>query len=77
MTAKVHGEFNSATDDKGEIWFASSLPHGWIWHPPRKDLGRDGIVVVRDDSNLHNFEFGIQVKTTQSPRFMKDKQSRS
>ena len=58
------GESRSAIGDKGELWFASRLPEGWIWQPPRKDLGKDGLVVIRDGSELQNLEFSVQVKAT-------------
>lgn len=61
-------ERSNAIGDKGELWLASQLPRGWIWQPPRKDLGKDGLVVVRDDSVFHNLEFSIQVKATLKPR---------
>ena len=62
------GEHLSAVGDKGELWLASHLPRGWIWQPPRRDVGKDGLVVIRDDSDLHNLEFSIQVKATTKPR---------
>ncbi|MEK7718555.1 MAG: DUF4365 domain-containing protein [Bacteroidota bacterium] len=62
------GEGRSAIGDKGELLFASRLPYGWIWQPPRKDLGKDGLIVIRDESELHNFEFSVQIKTTLKPR---------
>ena len=58
------GEGRSAIGDKGELWFASRLPHGWIWQPPRKDVGKDGLIVIRDESELQNLEFSVQIKTT-------------
>jgi Domain of unknown function (DUF4365) len=64
----VTGERLSAIGDKGELWLAARLPSGWIWQPPRKDVGKDGLVVIRDDSDLHNLEFAIQVKTATNPR---------
>lgn len=54
--------------DRGEVWFAAHLPLGWVWQPPRRDLGKDGVVVVRDGSDLHNLEFSIQIKTTERPK---------
>lgn len=60
-------EQSNAIGDKGELWLASQLPQGWIWQPPRKDLGKDGLVVVRDGSVLHNLEFSVQVKATLKP----------
>ncbi|MGB8952606.1 MAG: DUF4365 domain-containing protein [Candidatus Aminicenantales bacterium] len=58
---------NWAVGDQGEFWFASQLPVGWIWQPPRRDVGKDGLVVIRDHSPLHNTEFSVQVKTTENP----------
>lgn len=52
--------------DKGEIWFASSLPAGWVWQPPRRDFGKDGVIVIRDNSRLHNLEFTFQIKTSEN-----------
>lgn len=66
--SRVPREGRSAIGDKGELWFASQLPYGWIWQPPRKDLGKDGLIVIRDESELHNLEFSVQIKTTQKPR---------
>lgn len=62
------GEQRSAIGDKGELWLASRLPLGWIWQPPRKDLGKDGLIVIRDESDLHNLEFSVQIKATLKPR---------
>ena len=59
---------SNAIGDKGELWLASQLPQGWIWQPPRKDVGKDGLVVIRDGSVLHNLEFSVQIKTTLNPR---------
>ncbi len=72
MTAKQlapSGEQRSAIGDKGELWLAARLPQGWIWQPPRKDVGKDGLIVIRDESELHNLEFSVQVKATLKPRF--------
>jgi hypothetical protein len=63
----THGAENAHLGDKGELWFAAQLPQGWVWQPPRRDLGKDGLVVIRDGSRLQNLEFTIQVKTTSSP----------
>ncbi|MBX3282014.1 MAG: DUF4365 domain-containing protein [Acidobacteria bacterium] len=41
---------------------------GWVWQPPRRDFGKDGLIVVRDESKLHNLEFSVQIKTSMSPR---------
>lgn len=57
---------NPAIGDAGELWFASQLPLGWVWQPPRIDKGKDGLVVVQDRSELHNLEFSIQVKATKN-----------
>lgn len=58
---------NPHVGDKGEFWFASQLPRSWFWQPPRRDFGKDGIVVIRDGTDLHNLEFAVQVKTTARP----------
>ena len=60
------GEQRSGIGDQGELWFASQLPRGWVWQPPRRDVGKDGMIVIRDDSDLNNVEFAIQVKSTTS-----------
>ncbi len=60
-SATSGANLNADIWDEGELWFASQLPRGWDWQPPRRDLGKDGLVVVRDDSELHNLEFAIQV----------------
>jgi hypothetical protein len=54
--------------DQGELWFAAALPRGWVWQPPRRDLGKDGLIVVRDGTKLHNLEFSVQIKTSENPR---------
>ncbi len=54
--------------DSGELWFASQLPIDWVWQPPRRDVGKDGLIVIKDRSDLHNLEFSVQVKTTSRPR---------
>ncbi len=54
--------------DQGELWFAAALPLGWIWQPPRRDFGKDGLIVIRDGSELHNIEFSVQIKTSAKPR---------
>ncbi len=56
--------FNSHIGDQGELWFAAQLPFGWVWQPPRRDLGKDGLIVVADNSEIHNIEFSVQIKTT-------------
>jgi len=58
---------NAHIGDQGEIWFAGQLPLGWVWQPPRRDLGKDGLIVIRDHSVLHNLEFSVQVKTSERP----------
>jgi hypothetical protein len=58
---------NAHIGDQGEIWFAGQLPCGWVWQPPRRDLGKDGLIVIRDHSDLHNLEFSVQVKTSERP----------
>lgn len=63
------GGVTSSTNigDKGEAWFFYALPDGWIWQPPRLDVGKDGLIVIRDRSELHNLEFSVQVKTSRKP----------
>lgn len=58
---------NAHVGDQGELWFAAQLPFGWVWQPPRRDLGKDGLIVIRDNSDLHNLEFAVQVKTSEHP----------
>lgn len=58
---------NPGLGDQGELWFASQLPRGWVWQPPRRDVGKDGLIVVRDDSDLQNVEFAVQIKSTATP----------
>jgi hypothetical protein len=55
---------NPGIGDAGELWFASQLPSDWVWQPPRRDVGKDALIVVKDGSDLHNLEFSVQVKTT-------------
>ena len=38
-----------------------------MWQPPRRDLGKDGLIVVRDNSDIHNLEFAVQVKSFIQP----------
>lgn len=64
---KSAGECRSHIGDKGELWFAHALPQGWIWQPPRRDLGKDALIVIRDGSELHNLEFYVQIKTSTRP----------
>ncbi len=63
--------FSGATQghlgDQGELWFAASLPRGWVWQPPRRDFGKDGLIVIRDGTNLQNIEFTVQIKTSSRP----------
>lgn len=54
--------------DRGELWFAAALPNGWIWQPPRRDFGKDGLIVIRDRTELHNLEFSVQIKTSARPQ---------
>ncbi len=54
--------------DNGEYWLAQRLPVDWFWQPPKRDFGTDGIVVIRDKSDLHNLEFALQVKASASLR---------
>lgn len=54
--------------DAGELWFAAALPRGWVWQPPRRDFGKDGLIVIQDGTALHNLEFSVQIKTTAHPR---------
>ena len=63
--ARNSGHINAAVGDHGEVWLASQLPLGWIWQPPRLDLGKDGLIVIRDNSDLHNLEFAVQIKSSQ------------
>ncbi|MDE3244273.1 MAG: DUF4365 domain-containing protein [Nitrospirota bacterium] len=58
----------SHVGDQGEMWFGAALPRGWIWQPPRRDFGKDGLIVIRDGSELHNLEFSVQIKTSAKPR---------
>jgi len=62
---------NAQVGDQGELWFAAQLPLGWVWQPPRRDLGKDGLIVIQDGSDLHNLEFSVQVKTSKQPRVKK------
>ncbi len=63
------GSGQSHLGDQGELWFAAALPRGWVWQPPRRDVGKDGLIVIRDNTELHNLEFSVQIKTTARPRF--------
>ncbi|MEK6262277.1 MAG: DUF4365 domain-containing protein [Planctomycetota bacterium] len=58
---------NADIGDHGELWFAAELPIGWVWQPPRRDLGKDGLIVVRDNSDIHNLEFAVQIKSSIQP----------
>jgi hypothetical protein len=64
-----NGSGQSHLGDQGELWFAAALPRGWVWQPPRRDVGKDGLIVIRDTTELHNLEFSVQIKTTAFPRF--------
>jgi hypothetical protein len=55
---------NPAIGDSGELWFAAQLPSGWVWQPPRRDVGKDALIVIKDGSDLQNLEFSVQIKTT-------------
>ncbi len=66
--AGEHESTQSHLGDQGEMWFAAALPQGWIWQPPRRDFGKDGLIVIRDGSELHNLEFSVQIKTSAKPR---------
>jgi len=63
------GSGQSHLGDQGELWFAAALPRGWVWQPPRRDVGKDGLIVIRDNTELHNLEFSVQIKTTAHPQF--------
>jgi hypothetical protein len=63
---------NPSIGDAGELWFASQMPFGWVWQPPRRDVGKDALIVVKDTSDIHNLEFSVQVKTTKRPRLNSD-----
>lgn len=58
--------------DQGELCFASVLPQGWVWQPPRRDFGKDGLIVIRDGTRLHDLEFSVQIKTSAKPRIRGD-----
>jgi Domain of unknown function (DUF4365) len=68
---------NPRIGDAGELWFASQLPTGWVWQPPRRDVGKDALIVVKDGSDLDNLEFSVQVKTTRRPRVERESVSYS
>src|SRR6266700_599873 len=61
------GIARSHLGDQGELWFAAALPRGWVWQPPRRDFGKDGLIVIRDTTPLHNIEFSVQIKTSVRP----------
>lgn len=63
----MSGRDRSHLGDQGELWFATALPHGWVWQPPRRDFGKDGLIVIRDGTRLHNIEFSVQIKTSTRP----------
>lgn len=52
---------------QGESLFTDALPLGWIRQTPSLDFGKDGLVVIRDASELHNIEFSVQIKTSAKP----------
>ena len=62
---------NAHVGDQGEHWFAAQLPLGWVWQPPRRDFGKDALIVIRDNSDLHNLEFSVQVKTSERPHIQR------
>lgn len=62
---------NPGIGDAGELWFASQLPIDWVWQPPRRDVGKDGLIVIKDGTDLHNHEFSVQIKATRRPHFDK------
>jgi hypothetical protein len=66
-----HNAMNPGIGDAGELWFASQLPIDWVWQPPRRDVGKDGLIVIKDGSELHNHEFSVQIKATKRPHFDK------
>ncbi len=72
MTKRTVGDqgemVRSHLGDQGELWFAAALPRGWVWQPPRRDFGKDGLIVIRDGSELHNLEFSVQIKASATPR---------
>jgi len=65
---KTTGFDRAHLGDQGELWFAAALPRGWVWQPPRRDVGKDGLIVIRDHSQLHNLEFSVQIKTSEQPK---------
>lgn len=67
LFSNVSGLGRSHLGDQGELWFAASLPRGWIWQPPRRDVGKDGLIVIHDGTPLHNLEFSVQIKTSARP----------
>lgn len=67
-TSHQSGGAQAHLGDQGELWFAAALPQGWVWQPPRRDFGKDGLIVVRDDTELHNLEFSVQIKTSERPK---------
>ncbi|MGH8474542.1 MAG: DUF4365 domain-containing protein [Methylococcales bacterium] len=68
MTDSSSTHEGTVIGDKGEAWFFYALPDGWIWQPPRRDVGKDGLIVIRDRSELHNLEFSVQIKTSGKPK---------
>jgi hypothetical protein len=66
------GLARSHLGDQGELWFAAALPQGWVWQPPRRDVGKDGLIVIRDGSTLHNIEFSVQIKTSERPKIREE-----
>lgn len=77
MTQETHSAHRrpiaqSHLGDQGELWFAAALPVGWVWQPPRRDFGKDGLIVIRDGTELHNLEFSVQIKSSTKPRVQAD-----
>lgn len=56
---------------EGERWFAASLPSSWTLQKPFDDFGIDGIVGVGSDTHVSPLEFGVQIKSSKSFKFVK------
>ncbi len=67
-TSHQSGIAQAHLGDQGELWFAAALPQAWVWQPPRRDFGKDGLIVIRDETELHNLEFSVQIKTSERPK---------
>lgn len=63
----MRGEESIAIGRQGEVFFESLLPRGWFLQSPTTDLGKDGLIVIRDNTDLHNLEFSVQVKSSEKP----------